>query len=105
MTQIAKNTLPPVLFEGIIRPSAAIATGFETMMVITVEGKVISGLTVSAGDPVVLKDSNGKHHTIPQGDIEEMLSSKTSMMPELKKQLTAQEIASLVAFLREMELQ
>ncbi|WP_166831158.1 PVC-type heme-binding CxxCH protein [Thalassoroseus pseudoceratinae] len=105
LTQIAKKHAPPVLFEGIINPSAAIATGFETMVVVTMEGKVINGLTVSAGDPVVLKDSNGKHHTIPQADIEEMLSSKTSMMPDLKKQLTAQEIASLVAFLREMELQ
>ena len=66
------------MLEGIVKPSAAIAMGFETMTVVTTSGKVINGLTVSAGDPVVLKDSKGKSHTIPRSDIEEMLSSKKS---------------------------
>lgn len=104
LSQIAKKHAPPVLFEGVINPSAAISTGFETMMVLTTEGRVLSGLTVSAGDPVVLKDSEGKHHTIKQDDIEEMMSSKKSMMPELKAQLTAEELLSIIEFLKTMEM-
>jgi putative heme-binding domain-containing protein len=79
--------------------------GFETMNVLTADGKTISGLTVSAGNPVVLKDGDGKIHTIPQDEIEEMNSSKVSMMPSLKEQLTTQELASLLAFLQEMKME
>jgi putative heme-binding domain-containing protein len=105
LTAIAKKHAPPVLIEGIINPSAAISMGFETMNVLTADGKTISGLTVSAGNPVVLKDGDGKIHTIPQDEIEEMNSSKVSMMPSLKEQLTTQELASLLAFLQEMKME
>ncbi|MEM9644538.1 MAG: hypothetical protein AAF989_06060, partial [Planctomycetota bacterium] len=104
LTNIAQKHAPEVMLEGIVNPSAAISTGFETMTVLTVDGTLVSGLTVSAGDPVVLKDASGKNHAIAQDDIEEMLASKNSMMPELKNQLTAQEVASLLAFLREMQM-
>ena len=105
LTQIAKKHAQPVLFEGILKPSAAIATGFETMQVVTSEGKVINGLMVSAGDPVVLKDAEGKFHTIAKRDVEIMQSGKVSIMPELKKLLTADEVASLVAYLQYLAAQ
>ncbi|MGI9471726.1 MAG: hypothetical protein ACR2NZ_09360, partial [Rubripirellula sp.] len=105
LTQIANKHAPPVLFEGILRPSAAIATGFETMTVLTVDGQVLNGLMISAGDPVVLKDANGKIHSTAQEDIEQMRSGQVSIMPELKEQLTAQEVASLVAYLQDMARQ
>jgi putative heme-binding domain-containing protein len=82
-------------------PHKAIATGFETMSVLTGEGKVISGLQVSAGDPVVLKDVNGVVHAVKRDDIDEIVASPVSLMPELGKLLTAGELASLIAFLQE----
>ncbi|MFK8114255.1 MAG: PVC-type heme-binding CxxCH protein [Rubripirellula sp.] len=105
LTQIAKKHAPSVLVEGIVKPSAAISMGFETIQVLTHDGAVINGLTVSAGDPVVLKDGTGKLHTIPKDDIEIMRSASVSMMPELKNQLTESELGSLLAFLREMSIQ
>ena len=105
LTQIAKKHAQPVLFEGILKPSAAISTGFETMQVVTSEGKVINGLIVSAGDPVVLKDAEGKFHSIAKDDVEIMQSGKVSIMPELKKLLTADEVASLVAYLQNLAAQ
>jgi len=102
LTQIAAKHAQPVLFEGILKPSAAISMGFETMKIITVDGKVVSGLVVSAGDPVVIKDADGKHHTFAKDDVDEILTSKTSLMPEMAKMLTAEEVASLVAFLQDM---
>lgn len=105
LTQIAKKHAQPVLFEGILKPSAAIATGFETMQVVTSEGKVINGLMVSGGDPVVLKDAEGKFHTTAKGDVELMQAGKVSIMPELKKLLTADEVASLVAYLQYLAAQ
>ena len=102
LTQIANKHATPVLFEGILRPSAAIATGFETMNVLTIDGQVINGLQISAGDPVVLKDANGKIHSIPEEEIEQVKSGQVSLMPELKEQLTTEEVRSLVAYLQSM---
>ena len=43
-------------------------------------------------------------HSIAKDNIEGMKSSNLSMMPELKAQLTAQEVASLLEFLSKMKL-
>lgn len=102
LTQIANKHAPSALFEDILNPGAAISTGFETIQVATVKGKILNGLLISAGDPVVLKDAEGKIHSIPKNDVDEMLSLKTSIMPDLKQQVTKNETAALVAFLREM---
>ena len=93
------------MFEAILKPSAAIATGFETMTVENVNGKKVSGHMISAGDPVVLKDATGKFHSIPKMDVEDMYADQLSLMPDLTKQLTAEEVAALVAFLQEMAKQ
>lgn len=102
LTQIANKHSQSVLFEDILNPSAAISIGFETIQVMTAKGKILNGLMISGGDPVVLKDSEGKYHSIARKDVEETLSAKTSIMPDLKQQLTQDEIAALVAFLQEM---
>lgn len=102
LTSIAKKHALPVLFESILKPNAAISTGFETMTVETTEGKVLSGLLISAGDPVVLKDAKGKFHTISRSNVEEMQPGKVSIMPDLTRQLTAHEVAALVAYLQSL---
>lgn len=102
LTQIARKHASPVLFESILKPSAAISMGFETISVVTTEGKVLNGLMISAGDPVVLKDVNGKFLTISRDKVEETFAGKVSLMPDLTKQLTSDEVASLVAFLQKM---
>jgi hypothetical protein len=55
-------------------PNAAIATEFETINVLTVDGQVINGLQISASNPVVLKDASGKIHSLPQEDIAQLKS-------------------------------
>ena len=87
--------------ESILRPSAAISMGFETVHVATVEGKVWEGLLVSNGDPLVLKNSQGKYISIPKAEIEEQQQSSVSVMPEMKTLLTVQEARDLVMFLKE----
>ena len=101
LTHVGRKHSFAALREDILMPHKAIATGFETMSVLTGEGKVISGLQVSAGDPVVLKDVNGVVHAVKRDDIDEIVSSPVSLMPELGKLLTAEELASLLAFLQE----
>ena len=64
-----------------------------------------ASLPLSAGAPVVLKDAEGKFRTIAKSDVEIMQSGKVSIMPELKKLLIADEVASLVAYLQYLAAQ
>ncbi len=100
LTSIAKKHSTEALYEDILAPHAAIATGFETMTILTTRGTVLSGLQVSAGNPVVLKDVDGTIHSVPREEIDDITASRNSLMPELGKLLTTEELASLIAFLQ-----
>ena len=100
LTQIARKHSTIALQEDILKPHAAIAAGFESMTVLTNKGTVTTGLQVSAGDPIVLKDATGAFHTIPRKNVDEIFPSKTSLMPELANLLTAEEVSSILSFLQ-----
>lgn len=100
LTHIGKKHSALALYEDILKPHAALATGFETMNILTASGKLISGLQVSAGNPVVLKDATGVTHAVDREEIDEIMPGRTSLMPELGSLLTANELASIIAFLQ-----
>jgi putative membrane-bound dehydrogenase-like protein len=90
------------LLEAIMFPSASIVRSFEPMQVVTKSGKVYNGLVhKDAPDELVLIASATETIHVPRDEIEEMRPSRVSIMPAgLDKQLTPQELADLVAFLR-----
>ncbi|MBT6459031.1 MAG: c-type cytochrome [Planctomycetaceae bacterium] len=100
LSQIARKHSAIALHEDILKPHAAIAAGFETMTVLTDKGTAISGLQVSAGDPIVLKDALGKVHSINRKNTDTIVPSKNSLMPELANLLTTEELSSLIQFLQ-----
>lgn len=100
LTQVARKHSVIALQEDILKPHAAIATGFETMTVLTTKGTVTSGLQVSAGDPIVIKDATGTVHTISRKKVDEIFPSTASLMPELANLLTAEELSSIISFLQ-----
>ena len=90
------------LLESIVFPSASFVRSFEPVLVTTKSGKVHNGLIKKdAPDEIVLTTGADQEVRVARDDIEEMVPSKTSIMPAgLDQQLTAQELADLVAFLR-----
>jgi putative heme-binding domain-containing protein len=90
------------LLESIMFPSASIAQGYEPVLVTLKNGKQFNGLLRgNAPDAVhlVLNATEEKH--IAREDIEEILPSKVSVMPNgLDQQLSKQDLADLVAFLK-----
>ncbi len=100
LTSIASKHAPKVLVESIVAPSAAISLGFDTKTVIDIDGKVTSGLVVAEGDPLIVKDVDGTSHRFVADDIDELIPGKKSLMPDMTKQLTTQEVADLVAYLQ-----
>jgi putative membrane-bound dehydrogenase-like protein len=91
----------PGLLNAILNPSAAIAFGYETQLVATTDGEILSGFLLAQDEHgVVLKDSAGERWAIPAEEIEATRKSPLSVMPEgVALGLTPQELADLVAYL------
>jgi len=90
------------MLANVINPSAEIREGFETFLVITEDGRAITGFLVDRDNKVlVLRGQDGQNVTIAQDSIEEMVPQKKSLMPEGQlNQLTDQQVRDLFAYLR-----
>src|SRR5207244_4259928 len=89
------------LLSNVFDPSLVIGAGYTATTVVTNRGQTIAGLVVEdSPQRIVLKTQGGKIETIPRGDVDQVLHSKLSYMPEdVEKQLQPQEIADLFAYL------
>jgi putative heme-binding domain-containing protein len=90
------------LLESIVYPSASFVRGYEPVLVATKDGRTHNGLIKKdAPDEIHLVIAADKEERIPRTDIEAIEPSKVSVMPAgLEQQLTVQDLADLVAFLK-----
>ena len=90
------------LLVNIVNPSAEIREGFESYMVLTDDGRVLSGFLFDQDENViVLRGVDGQNVTIPRDTIDELAPQKKSLMPEgLLNELDEQQIRDLFAFLQ-----
>jgi putative heme-binding domain-containing protein len=67
----------------------------------TAEGQILTGLLEKKTDEEVwIKDARNRIHKVPADEIELLVRQRKSLMPELLlRDLTAQQVADLVAFL------
>jgi putative membrane-bound dehydrogenase-like protein len=102
LTRIGQIRSERDLLEAIVFPSASFVRSYESVQVVTHNGKVYNGLVRrEAPDEIVLATGANEEARIPRSDIAEMEPSKVSIMPAgLDQQLTVQELVDLVAFLR-----
>jgi uncharacterized repeat protein (TIGR03806 family) len=89
------------LLEQILEPSKTIDPAFTTYLLETKDGRVVSGLLVEkTASGAVLKDAQGKTVQFSNSEIERMVPQSRSLMPELLlRDMTAQQVADLLAFL------
>jgi len=90
------------LVESIIFPSVSFVRSYEPMAVLKTNGTIVSGLLrKDAPDEIVLAASATEEHRVPRSELEEIRAGTTSIMPEgLDRQLTQEQLADLVAFLK-----
>jgi putative heme-binding domain-containing protein len=103
LTEIAKKyQRPQELLQHIVAPSTKMDDPFAAYNVVTTAGVILLGLIQSqTDDHIELKTAERKVVVIPRGEIDVMTRSPQSLMPErLLSDLTAQEAADLLAFLR-----
>jgi putative heme-binding domain-containing protein len=90
------------LLESILFPSASFVRSYEPVIVTTKAGQSFNGVPKKdAPDEMILVLAADKEARIPRDDVEEVRPGKVSIMPDgLDRQLTPQELADLIAFLK-----
>ena len=93
------------LLEAIVFPNASIARYHEVVNIVTKDGKTLSGLLVKESvDKMFLSSAEGVVQSVAFSEIEEARYSNISLMPEgIDKLLKPEEIADLVAYLKESQ--
>ena len=87
---------------NVVNPSAQIREGFENYVVLTNDGRALTGFIADQdARVVVLRGADGQTTVVPRSDIEEMSASPKSLMPEgALKDFTEQQVRDLFAYLR-----
>ncbi|MEI8212158.1 MAG: c-type cytochrome [Planctomycetota bacterium] len=86
--------------ESILFPSHVISDQYATKKVLTRSGEVYVGIVVKTSKGIAVRVNENKEFVIPEEDIEELIPSKTSVMPAgLLDELTPTEIRDLMSFL------
>lgn len=90
------------LLESLAFPSASFVRSYEPVVAATKSGRMVAGLVrQETQDELVIATSATEQVRIPRDDVEEMLPGTASIMPAgLEKQLSQQDLADLIAFLR-----
>ena len=102
LTAIGRIRSDRDLLESIVFPSISLVRSYEPVIVITKDGLSHNGLIRSeTADELVLATGPNQEVRLSPADIEDRQPSKVSIMPAgLDKQLSDQELADLLAFLK-----
>ena len=100
LSKIGKEKDRNYLLEAIVDPNARIAKDYETVIIITVEGKVHSGILKREDEMLVqLMTPQGALISIAKDDIDERANGQSGMPADIAKNLTRGEIRDLVQYL------
>jgi putative membrane-bound dehydrogenase-like protein len=101
LSEIGKKLSREALYESILYPSASIAHNYESYVLATKKGNIVTGVLVSqTPDEVSLKGADAIVRTFKKPEIETLDKSPISLMPaDLHKTMTVQDLADLVDYL------
>lgn len=88
------------IVENVLDPNAVIGQDFQARLILTVEGRVISGLVVEESDSALTIRTATGTETVARDEIDEIKISENSFMPEgLLKTLNQQQKIELLKYL------
>jgi putative membrane-bound dehydrogenase-like protein len=98
-----RNRPPQLILPDIIMPNKSIAQGYESYLIQTKSSGIIDGvLGPQSPTTITLRHEDGKEDVIRREDIQEMHVSNLSAMPaDLEKQVSVQEMADLLRYIKE----
>ena len=94
----------PHLVDALLHPSRQIGYGYETTIIETVDGKIVSGIAKEAeASKITLLNADNKRLSIAKDEIEQTKVSRTSIMPSgIERSLSKQEFTNLIAYLESL---
>ena len=101
LTNLSRRFQKKEILQAILFPSQVISDQYASKAVVTTGGKTYTGVVVtgSDGSQTVLQ-SNGEKVVVPADEVEQIMPTKVSAMPEgLLNTLSLEDIADLFAFL------
>ncbi|MEX2112351.1 MAG: c-type cytochrome, partial [Pirellulales bacterium] len=93
---------PPALLAALLDPNRAVEAKYLDYLAITASGQSYTGMLANeTGNSVTLLGQEGKQQTILRSELEALQATGKSLMPEgLEKDVTPQEMANVIAYLR-----
>jgi putative membrane-bound dehydrogenase-like protein len=94
---------PEALLTDVLDPNREVAADYVAVTLATRHGQVVSGLLVEeTASTLKLRRAQGIEESVLRSEIDELRSTGQSLMPEgLEQSISLQEMADLVAFLRQ----
>jgi putative heme-binding domain-containing protein len=102
LTKVGATRSDRDLLEAIVYPSLSFVRSYEPVVVATKDGRMLSGLVrKDASDEIILTVAANQDVRLPREEIEDVRPGSVSLMPAgLDTQISRQELADLVAFLK-----
>jgi putative heme-binding domain-containing protein len=100
-----RNQPADALLMHILVPNYEVAPNYQTLSVVTQDGRSFSGwLAAESEVSVTLRTSAGTEETVPRQNISSLTASGISLMPDgLEQTLEKGDVANIVAFLRNQD--
>lgn len=101
LSEVAGTRPAPYIVQSLLDPGASIAGGYETLLVETTAGRILSGVPVrETADSLWLADATGAETPLARTDIARSRQEETSLMPDnLADLLTVRQLHDLLAYL------
>jgi putative heme-binding domain-containing protein len=105
LSKIASIRQPRDLLEAVVFPSASFARGYRPYTVLSLDGRVESGLIArETSEEVILQTTDLREIRYDRDDVEAIAESTTSIMPQgLETRLSADELRDLLAYLQSLK--
>jgi putative heme-binding domain-containing protein len=105
LSAIGKKLDRARILESILEPSKSIEPQYTQYVVETKDGRIHTGiLSEKSAAQIVLKSQGDKETRIPADQVAVLAPQRTSIMPELLlRDLTAEQVADLLAFLESLK--
>ncbi len=102
-TSIGASAQADYLIESLLSPNAKIKEGYNSLIVSTADGKVVTGIKLrETKNELVLRDAEDKEVVVPVADVDSRKDGKSLMPDGTTEALTRAELVDLVRFLSEL---
>lgn len=105
LTTIGLNRSADDLLESILFPSASMVRDYDPYRIMTVDGRVLSGIIVGESQSAIeLQQASGELLRLPRDDIEQIAPSEVSIMPAgLDEVLSETELLDVVTYMQSLK--